>query len=79
MHLKYIACQQLPSNFFKEKSGTCAQFWQEDVFDLATLIKGSAFYRRGAHQDYVSDYVPPTPLEFRQIYEPNRYYHFAIL
>ncbi|RQO85629.2 hypothetical protein POPTR_001G323800v4 [Populus trichocarpa] len=68
----------LPKCQNRSYSGSGHFLLLEDVFDLATLIKGSAFYRRGAHQDYVSDYVPPTPLEFRQIYEPNRLFLLAI-
>ncbi|OMO85488.1 Diacylglycerol acyltransferase [Corchorus capsularis] len=41
----------------------------EDKVDLVTIIKGASFYRRGKHLDYVSDYIPPTPSEFKKIYE----------
>ncbi|XP_017975081.1 PREDICTED: acyltransferase-like protein At3g26840, chloroplastic isoform X1 [Theobroma cacao] len=41
----------------------------EDSVDLVTIIKGATFYRRGKHLDRVSDYMPPTPSEFKRIYE----------
>ncbi|KAE8706303.1 putative Esterase/lipase/thioesterase family protein [Hibiscus syriacus] len=46
-------------------------FLEED-FDLVTTIKGASFYRRGKYLDYVSDYMPPTPYEFKKIYESQR-------
>ncbi|CAL1398523.1 unnamed protein product [Linum trigynum] len=39
----------------------------EDGVDLVTTLKGSLFYRRRKHRDFVSDYIPPTPLEFKNI------------
>ncbi|MBA0731031.1 hypothetical protein Golax_000061 [Gossypium laxum] len=45
----------------------------EDGFDLVTAIKGASFYRQGKYLDYVSDYIPPTPYEFKKIYESNRW------
>ncbi|XP_017607886.1 phytyl ester synthase 2, chloroplastic isoform X2 [Gossypium arboreum] len=42
-------------------------------FDLVTAIKGASFYRHGKYLDYVSDYIPPTPYEFKKIYESNRW------
>lgn len=45
----------------------------EDNFDLVTSIKGASFYRHGKYLDYVSDYMPPTPYEFKKIYESNRW------
>ncbi|KAB5520895.1 hypothetical protein DKX38_025214 [Salix brachista] len=44
----------------------------EDGVDLVTVIKGASFYRRGKCHDYVFDYIPPTPSEFRNIRESNR-------
>ncbi|KAL6958194.1 hypothetical protein U1Q18_047997 [Sarracenia purpurea var. burkii] len=46
--------------------------YQEDGVDLVTIIKGASFYRRGRFLDYVSDYLPPSPSEFRNIYESCR-------
>ena len=46
--------------------------WQEDDIDLVTIIKGTTFYRRGRFFDPVSDYMPPTPPEFNNIYEEHR-------
>ncbi|XWS32594.1 hypothetical protein CRYUN_Cryun22dG0003300 [Craigia yunnanensis] len=45
----------------------------EDNFDLVTSIKSASFYRRGKYLDYVSDYMPPTPYEFKKIHESNRW------
>ncbi|KAI3417954.1 uncharacterized protein J3R85_014089 [Psidium guajava] len=46
----------------------------EDDFDLVTIIKGVSFYRRGKILDYVSDYLPPTPAEYKKPYESNRWF-----
>ncbi|XP_022750443.1 acyltransferase-like protein At3g26840, chloroplastic isoform X4 [Durio zibethinus] len=45
----------------------------EDNVDLVTIIKATSFYRRGKYLDYVSDYMPPTPYEFKKIQESNRW------
>ncbi|XVE67639.1 hypothetical protein DITRI_Ditri09bG0004300 [Diplodiscus trichospermus] len=45
----------------------------EDNFDLVTIIKGATFYRHGKHYDCVSDYKPPTPSEFKKVYESFRW------
>ncbi|KAG7985013.1 hypothetical protein I3843_03G003300 [Carya illinoinensis] len=45
----------------------------EDGIDLVTIIKGAGFYRRRKYNDYVSDYMPPTPTEFGKIYDENRW------
>ncbi|XVE67641.1 hypothetical protein DITRI_Ditri09bG0004400 [Diplodiscus trichospermus] len=46
----------------------------EDNVDLVTSIKGAGFYRRGKYLDHVSDFMPPTPYEFKKLlYEPNRW------
>jgi len=45
---------------------------QEDGFDLVTIIKGVGFYRRGKVLDYVSDYLPPTPAEYKKLDESHR-------
>ncbi|KAJ4823185.1 hypothetical protein Tsubulata_015131 [Turnera subulata] len=44
----------------------------EDGVDLSTIIKGATFFRRGKYHDYISDYFPPTPSEFKKLYESNR-------
>ncbi|XP_050232842.1 phytyl ester synthase 2, chloroplastic-like [Mercurialis annua] len=44
----------------------------ENEIDIVTIIKGTSFYRRGANHDYISDYLLPSPPEFRKIYESNR-------
>ncbi|KDP41824.1 hypothetical protein JCGZ_26842 [Jatropha curcas] len=45
----------------------------EDEFDLGTVIKGTSFYRRGPSHDYISDYIRPSPAEFKKIYESIRW------
>ncbi|KAE8697432.1 putative Esterase/lipase/thioesterase family protein [Hibiscus syriacus] len=45
----------------------------EDNVDLVTTIKAAAFYRRGKQFDWVSDYVPPTPCEFKKVHESMRW------
>lgn len=47
-------------------------YGQEDGIDLVTIIKAAGFYRRGKFIDYVSDYMPPTPSEFKKLYDENR-------
>ncbi|XVF59970.1 hypothetical protein PTKIN_Ptkin08bG0005100 [Pterospermum kingtungense] len=47
-------------------------FLEENV-DLVTVIKGATFHRRGKHFDCASDYMPPTPSEFKKIYESLRW------
>ncbi|KAA8548272.1 hypothetical protein F0562_004467 [Nyssa sinensis] len=49
----------------------------EDGVDLVTIIKGASFYRRARWLDYVSDYFPPDPSEFKRIYEPYRWMETA--
>ncbi|KAK9678110.1 hypothetical protein RND81_11G188600 [Saponaria officinalis] len=38
----------------------------EDGIDLAYILKGASYYRRGRNFDYVTDYLPPTPSEFKR-------------
>ncbi|XP_038877397.1 acyltransferase-like protein At3g26840, chloroplastic isoform X2 [Benincasa hispida] len=49
----------------------------EDGLDLAATIRGASFYRRSQHLDYVSDFIPPSPAEFRKIFEDFRFVNFA--
>ncbi|XP_022750442.1 acyltransferase-like protein At3g26840, chloroplastic isoform X3 [Durio zibethinus] len=50
----------------------------EDNVDLVTIIKATSFYRRGKYLDYVSDYMPPTPYEFKKIQESNSIYKLTV-
>ncbi|KAH7577148.1 hypothetical protein JRO89_XS01G0212400 [Xanthoceras sorbifolium] len=45
----------------------------EDGVDLVTVLKGAGFYRRGKYIDYVSDFMPPTPTEFKKLHESSSY------
>ncbi|KAM6549520.1 hypothetical protein CsatB_021196 [Cannabis sativa] len=49
----------------------------EDETDVVTIIKGSIFYRRSKNHDYVSDFIPPTPYEFRKMVESNQWINVA--
>ncbi|KAM1357561.1 phytyl ester synthase 2, chloroplastic-like [Malus sylvestris] len=44
----------------------------EDPFDLVTVIKATGVYRRSSTHDFVTDYIPPTPSEVKNIIESNR-------
>ncbi|KAL7257181.1 hypothetical protein ACSBR1_010998 [Camellia fascicularis] len=44
----------------------------EDGVDLVTIIKGASFYRRARFLNYALDYFPPSPSEFKKIYESCR-------
>jgi len=48
---------------------------KEADFDLATTIKGAGYYRRTRKTDFVSDYLPPTPDEFQQAINHDRYHY----
>ncbi|GAA0168316.1 hypothetical protein LIER_40536 [Lithospermum erythrorhizon] len=50
----------------------------ERGFNLVTVIKASGIYRRGKSTDYVTDYFPPSDLEFRQVYAPYRWLEVAL-
>ncbi|XP_022569539.1 phytyl ester synthase 2, chloroplastic isoform X2 [Brassica napus] len=54
---------------FKD-NGHC--LFLEDGIDLVSIIKATSFYRRGRHQDYISDFIPPTFSEFNKCYGVNR-------
>ncbi|KAL9246059.1 hypothetical protein vseg_019641 [Gypsophila vaccaria] len=43
----------------------------EDGIDLVYILKGASYYRRGRNYDYVTDYLPPTPSEFKRIQDQN--------
>ncbi|KAK9678112.1 hypothetical protein RND81_11G188700 [Saponaria officinalis] len=38
----------------------------EDGIDLVYILKGASYYRRGRNYDYVKDFLPPTPSEFKR-------------
>lgn len=44
----------------------------EGSIDLVTILKGASYYRRGKYHDYVSDFIPPTPYEAKEVIESNR-------
>ncbi|XP_008231052.1 PREDICTED: acyltransferase-like protein At3g26840, chloroplastic [Prunus mume] len=51
--------------------------FSEDDFDLVTVIKGTGFYRHSRHRDYVSDYIPPTRSEVKNVVDSNRWLSIA--
>ncbi|KAL4306993.1 hypothetical protein AHAS_Ahas16G0233800 [Arachis hypogaea] len=44
----------------------------EGNIDLVTVIKGTSFYCCVKKHDYVSDYIPPTPTEFKEVLNSYR-------
>ncbi|XP_074275174.1 phytyl ester synthase 2, chloroplastic-like [Silene latifolia] len=46
----------------------------EDDIDLVYILKGASYYRRGRNCDYVTDFLPPTPSEFKRV--ENEYWWF---
>ncbi|KAJ7976277.1 Acyltransferase-like protein, chloroplastic [Quillaja saponaria] len=50
----------------------------ESGFDLVTIIKATSYYRRAKYHDYVSDYMPPTPDEFKNVKESYRWVNIAM-
>ncbi|XP_059669942.1 phytyl ester synthase 2, chloroplastic-like isoform X3 [Cornus florida] len=69
--------QLLPNCQIRKFNNSGHFLFLEDGFDLVTTIKGAGFYRHARYLDYVSDYVPPGPSEFKQIYEPYRWLDVA--
>ncbi|CAK9175161.1 unnamed protein product [Ilex paraguariensis] len=65
-------CKMLPNCEIRKFNESGHALFLEEAFDLVTVIKGASFYRRGRYLDYVSDYLPPSPHEFKKIYEPVR-------
>ncbi|KAL5717430.1 hypothetical protein ACHQM5_010432 [Ranunculus cassubicifolius] len=63
--------QMLPSCQIRNFNDNGHTLLMEDGIDLVTIIKGAGFYRRKNTLDYISDFMPPTPLEFQQVYEPS--------
>ncbi|KOM38359.1 hypothetical protein LR48_Vigan03g174100 [Vigna angularis] len=49
----------------------------EGSIDLATVIKGTSYYRRGKHHDYLSDFILPTPDEVRKVIESFSLYNLV--
>ncbi|XP_054802446.1 phytyl ester synthase 2, chloroplastic-like isoform X2 [Prosopis cineraria] len=47
----------------------------EGNIDLLTIIKSTAFYRRGKYHDYASDFIPPSPDELKNVLETYRLFN----
>lgn len=59
---------QCRTRYFKDSGHTLLL---EGGLNLATVIKGAGFYRRGRTQDIVTDFVVPTQDDFDDAYEKN--------
>uniref|UniRef100_A0A803KWH7 Serine aminopeptidase S33 domain-containing protein n=1 Tax=Chenopodium quinoa TaxID=63459 RepID=A0A803KWH7_CHEQI len=49
----------------------------EDGVDIVTIIKSTNLYRCGKIHDYLSDYLPPTDAEFKNLSDPFRWIDIA--
>ncbi|CAI9763110.1 unnamed protein product [Fraxinus pennsylvanica] len=70
--------QMLPNCEIRTFNDSGHALFLEDGFDLVTILMGASFYRRRRHRDYVFDYLPPSPSQFRKIYEPHRWTEVAM-
>ncbi|KAK7826703.1 acyltransferase-like protein [Quercus suber] len=66
-------CHVLPKCEIRKFNNSGHFLLLEDGIDLVTIIKGAGFYRRGKYLDYVSDYMLPTPTEFKKVAEDNKW------
>ncbi|KAK4603177.1 hypothetical protein RGQ29_011942 [Quercus rubra] len=66
-------CHALPKCVIRKFNNSGHFLFLEDGIDLVTIIKGASFYRRGKYLDYVSDYMLPTPTEFKNVVEDNKW------
>ncbi|KAK4603173.1 hypothetical protein RGQ29_011941 [Quercus rubra] len=65
-------CHVLPKCEIRKFNNSGHFLLLEDGIDFVTIIKGASFYRRGKYLDYVSDYMLPTPTEFKKAAEDNK-------
>ncbi|XP_034706778.1 acyltransferase-like protein At3g26840, chloroplastic [Vitis riparia] len=70
-------CHVLPKCKIRKFADSGHFLFLEDGIDLVTIIKGVNFYRRAKYHDYVSDYIPLVPSEFRQATEEYRWLTMA--
>ncbi|XP_071725385.1 phytyl ester synthase 2, chloroplastic-like [Rutidosis leptorrhynchoides] len=63
----------LPDCEIRNFAGSGHFLFLEDGIDMLTVIKASCFYRRGKQRDSITDFLPPTPSEFKKLYESNRW------
>ncbi|XP_059644087.1 phytyl ester synthase 2, chloroplastic-like [Cornus florida] len=70
-------CRILPKCQIRKFSDQGHALLLEDGVDLVTIIKGASYYRRARCLDYASDYIPPSPSEFKKIYESIRWMEAA--
>ncbi|XP_076930219.1 phytyl ester synthase 1, chloroplastic-like [Bidens hawaiensis] len=67
----------LPKSQIRTFSDSGHALFLEENFDLVTVIKGAGFYRRSKHTDYVSDFVPPSAHEIKDVLDSSRWIDFA--
>ncbi|KAL6325182.1 hypothetical protein AAG906_023027 [Vitis piasezkii] len=68
-------CHALPNCEIRRFTDSGHFLFLEDGVDLVTIIKGVSFYRRAKYLDYILDYIPPTPSEFKNVAEPIRWFN----
>ncbi|KAJ9683194.1 hypothetical protein PVL29_018968 [Vitis rotundifolia] len=68
-------CHALPNCEIRKFIDSGHFLFLEDGVDLVTIIKGVSFYRRAKYLDYILDYIPPTPSEFKNAAEPIRWFN----
>uniref|UniRef100_M4F1G3 Serine aminopeptidase S33 domain-containing protein n=1 Tax=Brassica campestris TaxID=3711 RepID=M4F1G3_BRACM len=86
LHLLKSASASLNSHMYTVKAQTLILLSEllklnctfEDGVDLVTIVKFAYFYRRGKTLDYVSDYIMPTPFEFKEFEESQKLVTAAI-
>ncbi|XP_019437421.1 PREDICTED: acyltransferase-like protein At3g26840, chloroplastic [Lupinus angustifolius] len=61
--------QLLPNCELRKFEGSGHCLFLEGSIDLVTVIKRASFYRRGKYHDYVSDFLPPTINEAKEVIE----------
>ncbi|OIW15244.1 hypothetical protein TanjilG_17564 [Lupinus angustifolius] len=64
-------CQLLPRCELRKFEGSGHFLFLESSVDLVTVIKRASLYRRGKRHDYVSDFLPPTINEVKEVIESN--------
>ncbi|KAG6581123.1 Acyltransferase-like protein, chloroplastic, partial [Cucurbita argyrosperma subsp. sororia] len=69
--------QFLPKCEIRRFSNNGHFLFLEDGLDLAATIRGAGFYRRSQYVDYVSDFIPPSAAEVRNIFENFSFITFA--
>ncbi|CAK8542690.1 unnamed protein product [Lathyrus sativus] len=64
-------CKLLPNCQLRKFDDSGHFLLLEGSIDLVTILKGTSYYRRRKYHDYVSDFIPPTPYEAKEVIESN--------